>query len=395
VCFTVRAVLDVRNPIPWAAGYRQALEGCSVEDGAAVVRFAYPVRDPASLLSLPVLPAHKFETTHIPPAHLAARVAMGSRSEAVRFDDGRVRYSLANTPQGRSHFATVEQRPPSTPELDAIAVVRGEVDGIVDLDPSLRRRLAKQSAVNLHKYDTGAQWMMVYDTTKPPFDTRLPRMAVRAALDRELVRWALIPDASRVLEPVSGPFPLGSPHYDVGVRTLGVDDLEAGTRYLFGKTVPVRLGVPPDMERRAPGVGEMFATLLAKVGFEVQIVPLDEDPLSLGAARPPQGFDLALAAYQIPMAHSAWELLHTDGTLNPFGTSDPALDALLAKERGMSTDDLGEAMRAVHRMVDDQVPLLPLWSLSTSSAWGAAIQDVVITPGSFWEELDGWHRVGR
>ncbi|MCB9679424.1 MAG: ABC transporter substrate-binding protein [Alphaproteobacteria bacterium] len=390
VCFTVDAHRDPRNPLDRHERFREVVAGCAVgPEGTADVRLASPVVDARRLLDLPVLPAHRFAGTAIPADDPEWRQPLGSGPFAL----------AAPIVAGEPLRFEARRSPLRSPELDAVtlvamdgavdALLAGDVHGVVEVPPADHARLVARDDVFVKHHDLRRVWFVAFD----PSHARLKDPAVRRALDAAADRSAAcasLPEgpehALPLCEPVTGPFVPSSPYYrrDLAFTT---------GRATVGEPFAIRLGYDADADREAPGLVAALVERWAKAGARVEAVPVPHaewgEVLREHGAR--GRFDAVLDRWQADLRDEVGPLLHGDGASNPFGWSDPEVDALLDRAHRATTDtEARDALQALHARVADARGFLFLYEVDVRSVWSERVQRSINAPVHYFLDVDVW-----
>ena len=102
-------------------------------------------------------------------------------------------------------------------------------------------------------------------------------------------------------------------------------------------------------------------------------------------------FDVILSQWSFDRNEDVREQFHSQGSRNFTGYSSADVDALLDQARA-ATDpqEKKRAMREVHRLVRDDMPMVFLWTLDSYSAMSTSVRNVVIHPFYFFTWATDW-----
>ena len=222
--------------------------------------------------------------------------------------------------------------------------------------------------------------ILVFDTTRPPFDDARVRQAMSLAVD-----WRRLAGLDGSVPPTSL-LPPGIPGRDE-TDHLPVHDPDVARELLAEAGYPGGEGFPP-VAIATYGVGPtsgIAADANRELGIDIAVErrPFGEHSALLDLD-PPAMWTLGWSA-DYPHAHDFLGLLlRSDSRANVGGWADPAFDELI--DAAASTDDAAEQRRLyaeAQRIVRDEAPLVPLgygsaWALSRDGLGGAQPSSVGI-----------------
>lgn len=376
VAFTIDAA---RDP---ATGYYRRGELASIErveavdDSTVVLAFATPPpRFPLVLCELPVVPRHLLEG--VPRAafrtHAFGRAPVGNGP--FRFVERRPRESW--------RFARVDDFPealggPAAIDELVIAVVdeattkfAGLASGDLDLagiSPSMAALAASDPSLRLLTYPVAFTNVLVFNTTRPPFDNALLRRAISAAIDRErLVGVALHGMGVATTGPV---FP-GHVAYDSMASRGNAAALLDSAGYPLVDGQRRRGGVPLTFALRSVGSGDnameqLIQADLRAVGVDVTLEQVELGTFLRDARAEPRAFDVLLTGIpgDLALSHVAamFATAQRGGALDYASFHSPRLDALLDQAaQAREPAAVAAAWRAVSAELEDQAPVAWLY----------------------------------
>jgi ABC-type transport system substrate-binding protein len=374
VCATLERIRAADRPTAFTAQGDAAISSCVAGDDDDVVRITLtqPDPDPRGWLSLPLIPAHDPDWAGAGPQSSLAPLGLG-RYSVERTEEG---WLLKRASRSASYKKLLLRVVPSP----ARALAEGEGLGAPFVDPEELATARNIPGVSLLIEPATEVWALVLNPSRGP----LADPTVRDALDRSLDRQALAEawlgrDGELPTQPwslASGPFVARSSRGSAGVP-LVERDVEAarqalaaaglvsapegwswnGTPWSLRVAVPLALGPEPSIVQR---------TLSEQLGVRVEVVPLTQVQWWFSLQAGGHGAVTDAALVPVPSADPG-SVLHTRteraGIHNPFGFSDPTLDALLD---GTLDED---AAHSLQTRLADLDPALFLFSVDGRSAW--------------------------
>ncbi|MCO4748288.1 MAG: hypothetical protein KC912_26070 [Proteobacteria bacterium] len=374
ICFSIDAVLNPANPVPWATEHRRVLAGCNASDDGttATVHYLRKVHNPREWLSIAMLPEHAFSGTTIPEDHPFSREAFGSYGMRATLEEEHAHFRHPGGPP--PHISHFEWRA----EGDLEALKAGELHGLVRLEDW--GAVVEDESLALKHYDRRDVWFVAVRRRGA-----LRRLDTRTALDAAVDRDALRPlwgpaDEFRGSEPITGPYVGASPYNNRSVtpRPLSEEPL---------KLKPLRLGVSATHEALVPGLADAIAAQLRQRGLTVDVVQLEDEIDASNAG----GLDLALLRWVSTHPEHARPLFASDGALNPFGTTSPATESAMAAMEASSTDRAyQDAAHVLHAAAHSEVHAIWLMHGVSPTAWSTDVRLNIIGPHTFWDVFGTW-----
>jgi ABC-type transport system substrate-binding protein len=400
ICFTVDAILEPANQLGgWLGPFRDALAGCEVlKPDLVVIRTKRALPDPRGAAGFFVLPAHRFESSLVPPDHAIGHEAWGSRGvhaqlSAQGLEVAVVAQGVDRVPWNLTHIRI--EPPTSHSVADLLA---GRVHGLVSVDRADWEAVRANDDVALRSYDLRSWWFVAVNHRGVLGDVGL-RRALDQLLDRAALKAALFAvhpdDSNPPVELISGPYVQSSGHYNRSVA-VREHDREAGVLALERAGRPtLRLGIAHAEHQAAPLLLEALANQLRAGGLEVSTQVVGGNPWAWSPDPLKGEVDLLVGRVTEPirwMEHHRGHLFGTGGSHNPFQLSVPAVDELLAAAAVARTDTQEhDAGHGLHALLAQDAHALFLWKADTKSAWRTELR-VTLTPGPYWTDVDGWAR---
>lgn len=384
VCFSIEAILNPANPVPWAGEHRRTVTGCDVVDrSTAVVHFARRVPDPREWLDVAILPAHAFASTTVPVDHPFAREAFGSIRMTASLDEERVVYRRTSK-QAPPHLRVFEQRW----DLGVEDVVAGRAHGMLVTAREDRPRLDEDTLLS-RRFDTRDAWFLLVNP-RGPLSLLDTRVALDRAIDRDELRATVwgdeAADPNPLTDELTGPVRLSSPLYNRSVEPRASSSLPPGLLQTL------RLGVGEAQEAIEPGLGAAIAAQLRGQGVTVELVPLPGDPLTVGYDRGVlRDLDLLVGRWVSRMPNHLRPLFHPEGSHNVFEVHSDALgEHLAALESAVTSTAYAEAAHGLQRTSFDEVFAIWLVSGGKRSVWTSRLRSNIVTPLYYWSQFGTW-----
>jgi peptide/nickel transport system substrate-binding protein len=222
------------------------------------------------------------------------------------------------------------------------------------------------------------------NTQRPPFDDPRVRQALAYAVDRQAYVDAVLFGYGVPI--VGGPIPESNWGY-AGLQTYAERDLEKAKALLaeagypdgFDTTIKLVAGGPLD-----EGLAQIAQANLAEIGVNAELIPLEFGVLIEQFAIN-QDFDLVVMGFS-----DFWEpndflypVFHTGEGFNPWGYSNPEVDALLEQAREeLDQDKRAELYTEAQRIIVDEAPLI-------NFAWQKIVQGYYDYVKGFTPMADG------
>ena len=406
VAFTLDAARD-----PETGYYRRGdLDGIerveALDDSTVALTFAAPQpRFPAVLCELPIVPRHLLEG--VPRAafrtHPFARAPVGNGP--FRFVERRARESW--------RFARVDDFPealggPAAIDELVIAVVdeattkfAGLASGDLDLagiSPAMASLASSDPSLRLLTYPAAFTNVLVFNTTRPPFDDAKVRRAISAAINRErLVGVALHGMGVATTGPV---FP-GHVAYDSTALRVDAAALLDRAGYPLVDGVRRRGGAALTFALRSVGSGDnameqLIQADLRAVGVDVTLEQVELGTFLRDARAEPRAFDVLLTGIpgDLALSHVAAMFATTQrgGALDYAAFHTARLDSLLDQAaRATGPVAIAAAWRAVSAALQDESPVA--WLYHSRGVQGArrVLQGVEMDLRGELVSLTRWH----
>lgn len=399
VVFTVGAMQDRATASSEAARVSWITRVERVDAKTVRLHFAAPEHEPADKLHFKILPAHRFGGLPVQRtgSYRTNPVGTGPWGLTSFNDDNSITLTRSSV-AGRAGLPEVVMREVADKNYQSKLLVYESLEALVRVLPRDLATLQADRKVDLYPYQTNSWWYVGYNLRQP----RLQDARVRQAL-------ALMMDVPSLLSPVgtgetlTGPFVRSSPFYDHDVQAWPHEpdraaELLTEAGYTFngrhwigpdGKTLSVALVTQSNLETAQD--------VLINLQSQLQSRGVAVAPDFLTSAEWKQrvwkghDFDLVLSQWSFDRNEDIYEQFHSKGSRNFVGYSSGAVDTLLDEARTAADPQAKkQAMRSVHRIIHDDLPMRFLWTLDSYSAVSVKVKNVDIHPFYFFTWAEGW-----
>ncbi len=401
VVFTIQAMKDPGSMSP--EGARVAWIKSADVTGPATVRLTFdtPQPSPADRLHFKILPAHLFSGTAIrrdDPFH--TRPVGTGPFRIDRFEtDHSIKLSAASGGARRATSITeVVMREVSDKSYQAKLILYESVEALVRVLPRDLAILQADRNVELYPYQTNSWWYLGFNLTAGPWNEAPVREAVSLLVD---ARSLLAPVGTG--EPVSGPYVPSSPFYNHDVPVKSRDAARAaqllesagysrvdGVWTRKGQPLTIKLLVPRGLES-AQEVAINLQSMLQGAGLKVDNPRfVDEAEWKLRVWRE-RDYEVVLSQWSFDRTEDIRQQFHSEGTRNFGAYKNAEVDRLLNVARDtLDPQEKKTALREVHRVIANDVPMVFLWTLDSYSAVRTNIRKVAIHPFYFFTWITDW-----
>jgi peptide/nickel transport system substrate-binding protein len=292
-----------------------------------------------------------------------------------------------------------------TEDAAAEAALRtGEIDMIVDADPSSARRLAADSALVITSFPSAEYSLIAWNTRRAPFSDPAVRQALTLAIDRASIarvvrgafgsvsagpvgpwHWAWDPDRE--------PLPFDPDSARALLERAGWADADSnGVRERDGEPLGFELYYTP---RQAwQDVGAIVQANLADVGVVVEPRVREQAALVPLVTSPDRRFDAFLVSWSrdVPLDdRDLWACDRVDDPMHFTGWCLPELDAVLDSMQVVSNrESLTRLIRRYESAVAEAQPYTFLFNVETVLARRASLRGVDADALGTWASVADW-----
>lgn len=393
--------------------YRANMEGDSAIDVRSIEKVTADGNTVTMTLDAPdpEFPRMILADMAILPEHLWKSVTKVSEAgEELAVGTGPFELTEYNNERGYT-FSANKDYAMGEPKVDTLKVVvipeestqfaalrTGEIDMSTRIVPPQQlEALGNQSNIGVAEGTEFASTLLLFNTTRAPFDRAEVRTALAKAIDlQDLVDTALLgqgtPGNPGFVHPES---PVGGekiePVYDVDAANAELDALGAargqdGVRVLDGKPMSYELLVQSTSTDRLRSA-ELIREMLDEVGVSVKITSLDSDSLDAKVwpnydVSEGRNYDMSMWGWSAPVMLSSGliaQLLDSDfedGALNVVGYSDPQTDAALdALTSEPTMEGRVDAAATLQERIAEEMPFVTLYYRNGSYAFRKDVYD--------------------
>jgi peptide/nickel transport system substrate-binding protein len=380
----------------------RSIEKVSADGSTVTMTLTAPDPEfPRRILSdMAILPEHLWKSVE-KVSEAGEELAVGTGPfELTKYDNERGYTFTANADyaMGEPKVETLEVVVIPEESTQFAALRTGEIDMSTRIVPPQQlEALENQSGIGVADGTEFASTLLLFNTTRAPFDRAEVRSALAKAIDlQDLVDTALlgqgIPGSPGFIHPES---PVGGeqmePVYDVDAANAELDALGAqrgpdGVRVLDGKPMSYELLVQSTSTDRLRSA-ELIREMLDKVGVAVKITSLDSDSLDAKVwpdydVTQGRNYDMSMWGWSAPVMLSSGyiaQLLDSDpqdGSLNVVGYSDPetdrALDGLTSEP---TMEGRVESASTLQERIAEEMPFVTLYYRNGSYAFREDVYD--------------------
>jgi peptide/nickel transport system substrate-binding protein len=374
----------------------RSIEKVTADDNTVTMTLTAPDPEfPRRILAdMAILPEHLWKSVE-KVSEAGEELAVGTGPfELTKYDNERG-YTFSANPEyvmGEPRVETLKVVVIPEESTQFAALRTGEIDMSTRIVPPQQLdALSNQSNIGIADGTEFASTLLLFNTTRPPFDRAEVRSALAKAIDlQDLVDTALlgqgIPGSPGFIHPES---PVGGEEleaaYDVDAANEELDALGAkpgpdGVRVLDGEPMSYELLVQSTSTDRLRSA-ELIREMLDAVGVSVKITSLDSDSLDAKVwpnydVREGRNYDMSMWGWSAPVMLSSGliaQLLDSDpedGALNVVGYSDPqtdqALDGLTSEP---TMEGRVEAAKALQSRIAEEMPFVTLYYRNGSYAF--------------------------
>jgi peptide/nickel transport system substrate-binding protein len=395
--FTLDAARDPRTASPYRSRLADVLAVRALDAETLTITFAAPQAGfPSVLCELPLAPAHLLRSVaredlrRAPfgsdpvgngPFRFVERIA-GQRWTFARnagFPD-----SLGGPPAlERLVVAVVDE-----PTTKFAGLVSGDLQ-VAGISPATAALAARDPSLRVLTYPTAFSTLVVFNTTRPPFDDERVRRAVGLSIDRErIVRAALAGFATPARGPVSDASPLAAALPSPRDTALADSLLDAAGWRRAGDGRRVRAGRAFDVELLTVGSGDNAIEQLVQAdlrarGLTVRVRRLELGAFLAAARAEPRAFDLLVTGVpgdvQLSQLPAMFASADRGGPLDYSGYHDAALD----RDFALAAHAVGDSARRaawgdVQRRLVRTAPAVWLYHARGVQGISARLRNVVM-----------------
>src|SRR4051794_36148222 len=249
------------------------------------------------------------------------------------------------------------------PEVRVTALLNGEIQIAQFLPPHMADRIASAPNMKIVVVDSQEIMFLAMQPKVKPWDNKLVRQAVAYAIDRDVIIQGVLQGQARRLD---GPIGPGQYGYDPSLQPKYTYDPDKARQLLaqagYPNGVEVELQTPVGRYIQDKQISEAIAPMLTAVGIRTRVLTPEWPTLwdNVQAGKVPfyyMGRGSVLDP-GLPLAQ-----YFETGVTPRIGYSNPALDALFAKERSaFDPTERKQALSELMSLITDEAPAHFLWT---------------------------------
>lgn len=385
----------------FSAGWAQALGNARiVRPGQVEATLRRPHLLPQALLTLP-----------LDDADNPTGGAWTGNYAAVPSGDTLSRYVLpAESRRPRGKPREIQERMYPSPEAAILALQRGEIDVLDRLQPADMTTVRSVPGVKIVRYAVPTVHVLVPNPERPWPASRTLRRAVmyglqrQAILEQGILRKESLPGARLISAPLPAPVVADDalsyayddsilPHafeplLSITLVDLAKRELESAAG-LKGQTPPKFTGLvigyaPNELQRMAC---KAMAKQLASINIACQAVEIS----TLAAA---QQCDFIYA--ELLITEPIIDASRLFGPEGIYPATNPHLRLGIRQlEQATTWNQAGQRLRELHRVLHEDLTLLPLWQLPEHFAVRKNLQGISAAPISLYQDIEKWRVAPR
>ena len=403
VVFTVEAAKN-KNTIFTGSGKFNFIASARAE-GKNKVHFTFTrsITDSPSRFTFKILPKHKFNGPAINRRDRFNRRPIGTGPYRVtRFTLRKITLEVNQDywKPGKAARVVMQHTPDKTAQVNLLQYSGGKagVQAVIFLPPKNIPLFENSDSIALEPYHTVSWWYLAYNHGNPALGDVVVRNAIALAIDREEILQANLGRG----DILSGPFTESSPFYDFDVE-LRQPEVQRAKSILEEAGYKLKSGVRSKgkntlsfsfaLDKEMPEQQNLFLAIqasLKKIGVKVTPKYLDHAAYKETVWKR-RKFDLTLNVWSFEEVEDVRPLFHSQGSLNFINYKNAEVDRILDQAK-QSNDykTYKRKMKALHALVNKDLPYLFLWSLDVYSGVSKRVREVFIAPYYYFTSFREW-----
>ena len=300
--------------------------------------------------------------------------------------------TLARNPsywrQGEPHLDGVVFRTVPNAVLGLQRIAIGEIDVIAGLGPADIRQIDQRTTTAI-KLPVSRWYALQWQVDKPPFSNAKLRMAIAHALDRDRINQIIFDGQGTIADGMSPPGLWYSNPFKPTFQFSPEKARALLQESSWNVSDPITLWAPSETTYNK--ISQLVAEQLAAVGLKSTMSPVVQSEYYARVVQRVVNFTPTTWGQRADPDSLYYFLLHTRGTGNSTGYSNPEADRLL--EQGRSTTDRAARAR-IYGQVQDllmrDLPYVPLLFGADYVAISRKVRNWVPSPDSYPRFRDAW-----
>jgi peptide/nickel transport system substrate-binding protein len=400
VLFTIQAMKNPDTLSTESGRVEWISEATKVDDYTVELEFEHIEARPEDKLYFKILPEHLFDSTTVTRSDTFRNRPVGTGPYVLtRYnDDNSIALSANPTYPGGVGITELVMREISDKNYQAKLLLYESLEALIRVLPRDLAVLQNNRKVELYPYQTNSWWYVGFNLDRAPFDDADVRKAIANLIDVENL---LAPVGTGDI--LTGPFVKSSPFYNHDVTAWGYNYGTAsallekagfkreGEFWVDEKGEPLTINL--NAHQTLQSSQEVVINLQAQLqgsGVKVNVDFLDEAAWK-GRVWREREFDVVLSQWSFDRNEDIYEQFHSKGSRNFLGyTSDEVDEQLDAARTAVEPHAKKTALRNVHALVHEDVPMVFLWTLDSYAAMSTRVSNVLIHPFYFFTYVDDW-----
>jgi len=402
VVFSIKAYQNKKTVSPNSRQVAFIKDAVASNDVELKLTFVKPEDNPERKLDFLILPAHKFQGKDFVTRNDPFKnkpIGTGPFKLSNYGDDNSI------TLEKNAYFSsavsipnvTMKEIPDKSQQANLLKYE--SLDLVVKVLPKDVAALEENRKIELYPYQTNSWWYIGFNFKNLVLSDARIRRAIASSINIE-----------ELLKPIgtgdilSGPFVKSSPYYNhepdvkpAAINLVQAQELFKAAGYVRkgdfwekgGKPLTLRLSVPRSLDS-AKEVVLNLQTQLSKGGVKVDPIWENDASWKKKIWRD-LDFDLVLSVWTFDAKEDIYDQFHSKGSKNFISYNNPQVDQQLSKGiQAVDPQARKQIYRAVHKMLNQDLPYIFLWSLDSYSAISTRVENVTIHPFAYFTFVKDW-----
>jgi tetratricopeptide (TPR) repeat protein len=325
--------------------------------------------------------------------------------------DTQSRYVLPPETMAAGKPREIQERAYTSPEAAILALQRGEVDAIDRVQPADMPVVRAIPGVKLVRYAVPTIHVLVPNPNRPWPANRTFRRAVMYALQRDaILKQGILRTEDKVegAQLISGPLPApinsGDPlsyTYDDKIQPHAYDPLLAVILLDLAKreldsTARLKEEQPPKFEGVVLGHPPQELPTIVCKAMSKQLAALNIPCRTVELASPESRAQCDFVYAELLIAEPVVDLVRLLGPDGLYPATNPYVrQGIRQVEKATTWNQAGQGLKQLHRVLHEDLTLLPLWQTPEHFAVQKNLQGVGAAPISLYQDIEQWRLTPR